>query len=171
MRGLSVSMVELGLVVVLRHATLWSWCKKRNCRPVLGFNRTSRGGNPAQDQNWPSIREAVIAFRFLWVIGFCGAHSTFRIWLLACTEMTKNNKIRCPRVVLVVRLSWASNDINFRLKILHLAGRALPWNFLLPIGNQKIQVTKIPFLTAYLKSAWKTDNWKCSPFYKIPSGS
>ena len=46
--------------------------------------------------------------------------------LLACTEMTINNKIRILQVVLVVGLSWASNDINCSLKILHLAGRALP---------------------------------------------
>ena len=26
-------------------------------------------------------------------------------------------------------------------------------------------------MTAYLKSAWKTDNWKCFSFFKIPSGS
>ena len=46
--------------------------------------------------------------------------------ILACTKMTKNNKIRILQVILVVGLSWASNDINFSLKILHLAGRALP---------------------------------------------
>ena len=46
--------------------------------------------------------------------------------LLACTEMTINNKIKTPQVVLIVRLSWASNDITFGLKKLHLAVRALP---------------------------------------------
>ena len=45
---------------------------------------------------------------------------------VACTEMTKTNKIRILRAVLVVGLSWASNDINFGLKNLHLGGRALP---------------------------------------------
>ena len=45
---------------------------------------------------------------------------------LACTEMTINNKIRTPQVVLIVGLSWASNDITFGLKKLHLAVRALP---------------------------------------------
>ena len=45
---------------------------------------------------------------------------------LACAEMTINYKIRILRVVLVVWLSWASNDIKFGLKNLHLAGRALP---------------------------------------------
>ena len=45
---------------------------------------------------------------------------------LACTEMTINNKIRAPQVVLIVRLSWASNDITFGLKKLHLAVHALP---------------------------------------------
>ena len=47
-------------------------------------------------------------------------------WILACTEMTINNKIRTPQVVLIVGLSWASNDITFGLKKLHLAVRALP---------------------------------------------
>lgn len=45
---------------------------------------------------------------------------------VACTEMTINNKIRTPQVVLIVGLSWASNDITFGLKKLHLAVRALP---------------------------------------------
>ena len=47
-------------------------------------------------------------------------------YILACTEMTINNKIRTPQVVLIVGLSWASNDITFGLKKLHLAVRALP---------------------------------------------
>ena len=47
-------------------------------------------------------------------------------YILACTEMTMNNKIRTPQVVLIVGLSWASNDITFGLKKLHLAVRALP---------------------------------------------
>ena len=47
-------------------------------------------------------------------------------WAVACTEMTINNKIRILQVVLVVGLSWASNGINFGLKNLHLAVRALP---------------------------------------------
>ena len=42
--------------------------------------------------------------------------------------MTINNKIRTPQVVLIVGLSWASNDITFGLKKLHLAVRALPKN-------------------------------------------
>ena len=46
--------------------------------------------------------------------------------ILACTYMTKSNKIRILQVVLVVGLSWASNGINFGLKNLHLAVRALP---------------------------------------------
>ena len=46
--------------------------------------------------------------------------------LLVCTEMTMNNKIRILQVVLIVGLSWASNDINFGLKKWHLAVRALP---------------------------------------------
>ena len=40
--------------------------------------------------------------------------------------MTKSNKIRILQVDLVVGLSWASNGINFGLKNLHLAVRALP---------------------------------------------
>ena len=40
--------------------------------------------------------------------------------------MTINKKIRILQVVLIVGLSWASNDINFGLKKLHLAVRALP---------------------------------------------
>ena len=47
-------------------------------------------------------------------------------YVLACTEMTINNNIRILQVVLVVGLSWASNGINFGLKNLHLAVRALP---------------------------------------------
>ena len=58
---------------------------------------------------------------------------------LACTEMTINNKIRTPQVVLIVGLSWASNDIILGQKKLHLAVRALPWIFLQPMGNQKFQ--------------------------------
>ena len=48
------------------------------------------------------------------------------IYLIACTEMTINNKIRTPQVVLIVGLSWASNDITFGLKKLYLTVRALP---------------------------------------------
>ena len=44
---------------------------------------------------------------------------------VACTEMTINN-IRTPQVVLIVGLSWASNDTTFDLKNLHLAVCALP---------------------------------------------
>ena len=53
-------------------------------------------------------------------------NSAFSQLSLACTEMTINNKIRTPQVVLIVGLSWASNDITFGLKKLHLAVRALP---------------------------------------------
>ena len=45
-------------------------------------------------------------------------------YVLACTEMTINNKISTPQVVLIVGLSWASNEITFGLKKLHLAVRA-----------------------------------------------
>ena len=47
-------------------------------------------------------------------------------WTVACTEITINNKIRTQQVVLIVGLSWASNDITFDLKKLHHAVRALP---------------------------------------------
>ena len=54
-------------------------------------------------------------------------HATLvAVYPVACTEMTINNKIRTPQVVLIVGLSWASNDITFGLKKLHLAVRALP---------------------------------------------
>ena len=46
--------------------------------------------------------------------------------VVACTELTINNKIRTPQVVLIVGLSWASNDTTFDLKNLHLAVCALP---------------------------------------------
>ena len=50
--------------------------------------------------------------------------------------MTKSNKIRILQVVLVVGKSWASNGINFGLKDLHLAVRALPWHTV-PVGPIK----------------------------------
>ena len=88
----------------------------------------------------PSVRPSVHRKVLCWGFLFLPTHPRLMLpCILACTEMTINNKIRTPQVVLIVGLSWASKDITFGLKKLHLAVRALSWIFLQPMGNQKFQ--------------------------------
>ena len=49
-----------------------------------------------------------------------------KVYVVACTEMTKTKKIESLRAVHVVELSWASIVIIFSFKSLHLGFRALP---------------------------------------------